>query len=256
MLVAVISRSSKADVVIERRPIDDNCIAIIAFGRLNRMTTVDRRTGHCRQLIDQKLYGVLFDRDCIIFLAGSCWERDMVCILFSNCIYRCDRINFHYAVETLLQLTDITMKKLKKTFYLDHGVADPRRREPDVVYELFFSHTQPRRHKIVSIYDAYRHCRLVLVHLSKLGQLSARNWWWCKPEPNNCLFSHEADEHCRRLAVEFKYRCCRQWTEQISRPVRLSRKWLCAVRRQEIASLNTNNIDLTNLLLTYLLTVL
>jgi len=57
-----------------------------------------------------------------------------VCILFSNCIYRSDRINFHYAVETLRQFTDIAMKKLqKKTFYLDHGVADPRWREPDVV---------------------------------------------------------------------------------------------------------------------------
>jgi len=45
-------------------------------------------------------------------------ERDIVCILFSNCIYRRDRINFHYAVETLLQLTDIAMKKLKKKHFI------------------------------------------------------------------------------------------------------------------------------------------
>ena len=72
-----ISRPSKADVVIVRRPIGDDCMAIIAFGRLNRMSTVDRRTertiGMSKQdiadnYIDQKSYGVLFGRDCIIFL--------------------------------------------------------------------------------------------------------------------------------------------------------------------------------------------
>ena len=49
-------RSSKADVVLDRQPIGDNCMAIIAFGQLNRMLTVDRRTndwneqtGHCQQ---------------------------------------------------------------------------------------------------------------------------------------------------------------------------------------------------------------
>ena len=45
MLAAVISRSSKADVVICRRRVGDDCMAIIAFGRLNRMLTVERTIG-------------------------------------------------------------------------------------------------------------------------------------------------------------------------------------------------------------------
>ena len=46
--------------------------------------------------------------------------------------------------------------------------------------------------------------------------------------------------------LNLEYRCCRQWTEHISRLVRLWRKWLCAVCHHETESLNTNNIDLTN----------
>jgi len=49
--------SSKADVVLDRQPIGDNCMAIIAYRRLNRILTIVRRTndwneqtGHCRQL--------------------------------------------------------------------------------------------------------------------------------------------------------------------------------------------------------------
>jgi len=75
-----------------------------------------------------------------------------VCILFSNCIYRRDRINFHYAVETLLQLTDITMKKFKKKYILSR----PWRGRPSAARAgcslgIIFSHTQPRRHKICLI---------------------------------------------------------------------------------------------------------
>ena len=49
MLVAVISRSSKADVVICRRPVGDDYMAIITFGRLNRMLAVERTIGPSKQ---------------------------------------------------------------------------------------------------------------------------------------------------------------------------------------------------------------
>ena len=92
------------------------------------------------------------------------------------------------------------------------------------------------------------HCRLMRVHFLSEGDFQRETDDGVNRNQITAYFHTRPININDALPLNLEYRCCRQWTEHISRLVRLWQKWLCDVCRHQTQSLNTNNIDLTNLL--------